>query len=129
VGEGASVTPYTDEATNKQFGDFINNLVALRDALKTGDTDALGQADTKLQASEDNLLTTISGIGAVQTRLESNDTQNQARFASLQSLTSNETDVDLAPTMVKLSQTQTAYQAALQSGAQILQTSLLDYLR
>ncbi|MDD5349004.1 MAG: flagellar hook-associated protein FlgL [Chthoniobacteraceae bacterium] len=129
IGEGASVSPYTDEATNKQFADFINNLVSLRDALTSGDNTALTQVNTRLQTSEDNLLSTISGIGAVQTRLESNDTQNQARFASLQSLTSQETDVDLAPTVVKLTQTQTAYQAALQSGAQILQTSLLDYLK
>jgi len=31
--------------------------------------------------------------------------------------------------MVKLSQTQTAYQAALQSGGSILNLSLLDYIR
>ena len=38
-------------------------------------------------------------------------------------------DADLANTLVRLNQTQTAYQAALQSGGKILSTSLLDYLR
>jgi len=37
-------------------------------------------------------------------------------------------DADLAQTLVRLNQTQTAYQAAMQSGAQLLQSSLLDYL-
>jgi hypothetical protein len=35
----------------------------------------------------------------------------------------------LPETLVRLSQTQNAYQVALQSGARLLSSSLLDYLR
>ena len=35
----------------------------------------------------------------------------------------------LAQTIVRLNQTQTAYQAALQSAGRIMSSSLLDYLR
>jgi flagellar hook-associated protein 3 FlgL len=44
-------------------------------------------------------------------------------------LISSEADVDLPTTVVKLSQTQTAYQAALASAAKIMSISLLDYIK
>ena len=37
--------------------------------------------------------------------------------------------VDLADSIMQLNQTQTAYQAALASGAGLLKMSLMDYLR
>ena len=129
VSEAATIAPQTDGATNQKFGDFLNHLVALRDALQTQSGPSVQAAQTVLRTSETDLLVTMSDIGATQTRLESSKGLNESRFTDLQQLTSSETDVDLAQTVVKLTQAQTAYQAALQSGAQILQHSLLDYLR
>ena len=48
---------------------------------------------------------------------------------TLEKLVSKEADADLTETIVRLTQTQTAYQAALQSAGRILGSSLLDYLR
>jgi flagellar hook-associated protein 3 FlgL len=42
--------------------------------------------------------------------------------------TSNLTSADLATTLTKLDQTQTAYQAALQSSQMIMGLSILDYI-
>lgn len=128
VGEGSITSPYTNGVTNQQFADFANNLVALRDALKNQNPAALTAAQGQLQTSEDDLLNTVSDIGAVQTRLEANAAENQSRFSSLQGLSAQDTNIDLATTMVKMSQSQTAYSAAAQAGAKILQNSLLDYL-
>jgi flagellar hook-associated protein 3 FlgL len=128
TGEGSLVSPFTSGATNQQIGDFINNLVSLRNGLTNQDTTAVQTAQTGLQTSEDNILNAISGAGAVQSQLEADGTQNTARFASLDQLTSQDANADLSQTVVKLQQTQTAYQAALQSGAQIMQLSLLNYL-
>ena len=129
VSEGTTLSPQTDGATNQKFADFLNNLVSLRDALKTQSTPGVQAAQTGLHNSETDIVTTIGDIGATQTRLESSKAMNGSRFTELQQATSSETDVDLAQTVVKLTQAQTAYQAALQSGAQILQHSLLDYIR
>ena len=82
-----------------------------------------------LQKDEDNLIYQISNNGAAETRLETAATIAGDRSLSLQQMISKEADADLTDTMVQLSQTQNAYQAALQSGALIMQTSLLDYLR
>ena len=51
-----------------------------------------------------------------------------ARGDWLETRVSKEADADLPQTLVRLSQTQNAYQVALQSGARLLSTSLLDYL-
>ena len=129
VGENAKISSFTSATTNQQFGDFVNNLVAMRDALKSGSTAAVQAAQPALTASEDHILGSVATIGTTQTRLEGNRTQMESRFTELEELTSKDTDADLSNTIVKLSQAQTAYQAALQVGAQVLRVSLLDYLR
>ena len=65
----------------------------------------------------------------METRIEANRAQLLDRVMNIDKLISSETDVDLPSTIVKLNQTQTAYQAALQSAANIMRISLLDYLR
>ena len=127
--EGAKLSPFTSGAENQKLADFINNLVGLRDALQSGSGAAVQAVQPALETSENDFLVTMSGIGAKQTRLESDRSQNEARFVELEKLTSAETDADLASTVVKLTQAQTAYQAALQSGSKILEMSLLDYIR
>jgi flagellar hook-associated protein 3 FlgL len=129
LSESTTISPRTDGATNAKLGRFINNLVALRDALQTQSGAAVQTAHAGLRTSETDLLTTLSEIGATQARLESVGELNEMRFSELDGLISADTDVDIAQTVVKLTQTQAAYQAALQSGASLLEHSLLDYVR
>ncbi len=129
IGEGANLSPYNDPASNQELGAFINNLVSMRDALQSGSTPAVASAQANLLASEDDILGAVSTVASTQTRLEGTLAQNGARFSELEEMTSKETDADLSETIVKLTQTQTAYQAALQVGAQVMRVSLLDYLR
>ena len=129
VGEGTSISPYTDGTTNQGVADFINHLVTLRSAFDSQDVSAVQAVQPALQTSEDNILNSVSGIGAVQSGIEAVQSQNQAKFTSLQTLISNDTSADVATTTVQLSQAQAAYQAALESGAKIMQTSLLNYLQ
>jgi flagellar hook-associated protein 3 FlgL len=65
----------------------------------------------------------------VQLRIEVTQGQQSTRATNLEKLISNEADADMATSAVKLSQTSTAYQAALSSATKILQMSLLDYLK
>lgn len=129
ISEGTKLSPFTNGAENQQVADFMNNLVSLRDALQSGSASAVSAVRPSLETSENELLVTMSSIGAKQTRLEADAAQNEARFTELEKLTGAETDVDLSQVVVKLTQAQTAYEAALKSGSQILQMSLLDYVR
>jgi flagellar hook-associated protein 3 FlgL len=129
LSEVSSVSPFTNPATNQGIGDMINRLVALRDGLNNADGTAIAQSQTDLQSSEDMLISAIADNGAVQLRIQVNQSQQQTRGDDLVKLVSSDTAADLPNSIVKLNQSQTAYQAALQSAANIMHLSLLDYLK
>jgi flagellar hook-associated protein 3 FlgL len=134
LSDSVSISPFTPGAGNTKIADFINNLIALRNGLNNtanatdAGTAAIAAARAKLLTSEDDLVSIIADHSALQTRMESIKAQAEARFANMQSLISKDADVDVSQTMVNLTRVRTAYQAALQSGAQVLKLSLLDYL-
>lgn len=129
LSEVSSVSPFTNSATNTGIRDMLNNLVQLRDALNTADGAGLATAQTNLVAGEDLLVSAVAENGAVQLRIEVNQKQQQSRGDNLVALVSNETAADLPDSIVRLNQSQTAYQAALQSAASIMRISLLDYIK
>ena len=125
----SEITPNASGETNLGIRDFVNHLIALRDGLIAADKDAITTAQTGLIATENELVSALGENGGVQTRIEASRSQQVDLAESVESLVSKETDADLPSTIVKLTQTQTAYQAALQSAANIMQMSLLDYIR
>jgi flagellar hook-associated protein 3 FlgL len=109
--------------------DLFNHLIALHNDLTSGDTSTITSTDgVNLQKDEDNQLYQISNNGAIQTHLTSAATFASNQSSSLDSMISNSSGANLADTMVQLSQAQAAYQAALESSAQIMQLSILNYL-
>ena len=117
----------TDSRTG---ADVFAHLVSLRQHLAAGDTAAIAATDrAALSQDEDNVLYHLANTGAVQARLDTASTTTTSRATELRQAFSNTTDADLAQTLVELTSTQTAYKAALQSGASLLNTSLMDYLR
>lgn len=129
LSDTSSLAPLTSGATNQALGGFMNQLVALRDALEGGDSSALTTVQGGLITSEDALVSAVAENGAVQMRIDVNRDQQTALGDNLNELISKETSADLPQTIVKLNQAQTAYQAALQSAANIMQISLLDYIK
>lgn len=129
LSEATSVAPSTSGATNTGMGDFLSNLIALRDALISTDTDAVRAAQPGLLDSENLIIAAMADSGGIQTRIEAAQAQQKDRVMSLELLVSNEASVDLPTTIVKLNQTQTAYQAALASAAKVMNLSLLDYIK
>jgi flagellar hook-associated protein 3 FlgL len=123
------LSPYSSGENNKKISEFIQRLVGLRDALEANDTQAIRTADVNLKKSEADLANMIAENGARSSRLGSLRDSLELRFSNISDETNRETSVDLATAMVNLTKTQTAYQAAMQAGAQILRLSLLDYIR
>jgi flagellar hook-associated protein 3 FlgL len=128
LSELSSIAPGTTGATNGGICTFINNLVALRDALNTASSTNVAAQQTNLDASENVLVNALSEQGAVQLRIETAQSQLTTRASNITKLISADADVDLASSVTRLSQTSTAYEAALSSATKILQMSLLDYL-
>jgi flagellar hook-associated protein 3 FlgL len=127
--EVANVAAGASGATNLGVRDLLNQLVALRDAFATADGAAIAVAQADLINGEDTFISAMAENGAVQLRIEVNQSQQESRADSLVALISNETSADLPDTIVRLNQAQTAYQAALQSAASIMRISLLDYIQ
>jgi len=116
--------------TDGRVLDTLRTLAAHLRGTTPGDAAALGTTD--LQALDRNLGTVIdarSVIGATQNRIEAATTRLDDLEATGKTVLSDIEDTDLAKALSDLSMQQTAYEAALRSGAQIIQPSLLDFLR
>lgn len=129
LSETGTIAPFTDGATNQKLADFINRMVQLRDSLEAGSATATNpNMRQELETSEDDLIFALSRQGSVQMRIEYDLNLNQQRYTNLEQNISSEADVDIAQTVVRLTQIQNAYQASLQSAGQVLNSSLLDYI-
>lgn len=116
-------------ADSRSGADFFANLIKLRDDITANNHAAITGTDVPaLNKDSDNLLYQISNNGVTQSRLSLATTVLQNGTSSLDQAISNQTSADLVSTMVQLSQAQNSYQAALQSGAKIMQLSILNYI-
>ena len=84
---------------------------------------------SSLATSLDELSKIRATVGATTNRLENAHARLQQVEESTTKLLSDVEDADMAKTMVDFSVQQSVYQSALQSGANIVQASLLDFLR
>ncbi|HWT23594.1 MAG TPA: flagellar hook-associated protein FlgL [Solirubrobacteraceae bacterium] len=110
-------------------GKLLDTLRSIAADLRSGDTAAM-QADLSgLDTNLDQLLGVRAFNGARQNRLDAAlGRMSQLEEVTLGQLSETE-DADIAATLITLNSQQTAYQAALKVGANILQSSLMDFLR
>src|SRR6185437_11266601 len=118
--------------TDSRYGaDLFTHMISLQNNLVSGNTAAITSTDTQdLSNDSDNIIYQVSNNGAVQTRLEVAASAISTQQTALNSSLNSVAGADLTTTLSQLTQTQNAYQIALQSTSQILQlqTSLLSYL-
>ena len=108
-------------------------LAVLRDVaahLRSGDGASLRGSDLRaLDANLETLLGVRARNGAQSNRIEAATTRlAEVEEATTKQLSGTE-DADLAKTLITLNSQSAAYQAALRAGANIVQASLLDFLR
>ena len=129
-GENTSGSGAYGVVTDSRTGaDLFNHLIALQNDLSSGNTSAITNTDApNLQNDQNNLTYQVANNGNVQARLNTASTLATSQANSLNGLIANESGADLVQVLTQLTQTQTAYQAALQSSASIMQLSLLNYL-
>ena len=132
IGPGVQID--LNEAGSAVIGDSTAGLLkSLRDAithLNAGDTASLQTTDlTSLASAQDAVINIRAQVGARQTRLDTATSRLQEVEETQTGLLSRIEDADMAKTYVDFSTQQAVYQAALKAGSQIVQTSLLDFLR
>lgn len=110
------------------FGAALAALEQLRAQLATGQQ-VNPATITAIDHGLDDLNQAQAVVGSRQNRLESIKAYLEDNLTSSQGLLSNLEDVDLTSAITHLSERQLAYEAALKVSANIMNTSLLDYLR
>jgi len=128
VGNGTNVTPSTDGATNSGLADFMNQLVSLRDALTANDTSTLSTLQPALTQATTNLDNTVGQLSAQQGELQNIQNETTTSYNAMNAQISQDDGVNLATAATSLSQSQTAYQAAIEAESKVMSKSLLDYI-
>ncbi len=141
--DGTGVVPINRRISNDEqvridvtgpeaFGPAGDDLFALVGRIAgnvTGDPAALDADLADLDVAIDRLLTATSTVGARAARVETAAQVNTDRQLSLAKQLTAVEDVDLPKTIMTLQMQQVTYQAALQATAQVIQPSLVDFLR
>jgi flagellar hook-associated protein 3 FlgL len=141
IAQGLTVTAQTAGENNSGSGasgvfadsrsgaDIFSHLISLQQNLASGNTSSITSTDAPaLTNDENNVVSQISSNGVVQSALEAAGNSADNDTTNIDTQMSNDTSADLAQTLTLLSQTQTAYQATLQSGVMISNLSLMDFL-
>jgi flagellar hook-associated protein 3 FlgL len=134
VGKDTAISYMLDSSGEKteELGDIVNSLVQLREGLINSDPNLYSQeieeAEQGLISMEDNLINKMGELSAKMVRMETARVHDEDYLLQLDQQISRDLDVDLSEAIMRLTRVSTAYQAAMQVGAQLLNTSLLNYL-
>jgi flagellar hook-associated protein 3 FlgL len=110
-------------------GGLLDTLRTIASDMQSGNTAAIGGADLKNLDSNFGTLTQMeANVGAITNRLTLASTRIQQLQNSDTAALSNVQDADMATVAINFSTEQAAYSAALKAGANIVQSSLLDFL-
>ena len=133
IGPGASVQVNVDVSqllgSGGGDGKLLDTLRTIAADMRAGNTAALNGTDlAKLDTSSGALSGLEASVGAVGDQLQMASTRIQALQLGANQVLSNTQDADMAKAEVDFSTQQAALQAALQAGARIVQTSLMNFL-
>jgi len=115
---------------NPTDGKLLNALRDISDHLKANDGASLRGADmSALKTRLDSLLEIRARNGAQTNRLDAASARIDQITGALTNQLSQTEDADIAKTLIQFNSQSAAYQAALKAGANIVQSSLMDFLR
>ncbi|TQR43741.1 flagellar hook-associated protein FlgL [Paenibacillus popilliae] len=104
-------------------------LQRLQDSLKAGNQDSARGELNQLKSRLAKINEVRSEVGAKTNRIDLISERLGNLEMNLTEMQAKVEDADMAETIMKLKQDESVYQASLATGARIVQTSLLDYLR
>ena len=136
IGPGVSVQINTlgsgilGSGTGAADGKLLDTLRTISADLRSGNTNGLQNADLKnLDTNLDTLSQLEANVGATENRLSLASSRIQDLQSSSTKLLSQTQDADFAQAAVDYSTQQASYNAALRASANIVQSSLLDFLK
>jgi flagellar hook-associated protein 3 FlgL len=109
--------------------DIFRTLIDLRDALAENDPAAVADLMGSIDTAANHINDLHGAMGGRLQRLELTRNQLENSRLYVGELISDAEDADLPEVIAKMQLTQTALEAGLQSGARVIQQTLLDFLR
>lgn len=112
-----------------QTSKVFESLATLKKAFDSGDQKAIADAIAPIEEAFENAVSLRATVGYKMNRLQSVSEQHEMQKFHLESILGDIEGADIAETITNLKKEETAYQAALMVGSNMMQMSLLDFLR
>lgn len=118
------------ELMSKEGGSILNLLDSIVSELNSGASAATVSARIgDIQKAQSGMLTNLVSMGSKMTKLDLLENRYAKDIINYTEIKSSIEDVDTVEALMQLKMSQAIYNQALAAGAQIIQPSLLDYLR
>ncbi len=109
---------------------IFTTLIDLRDNLLRNDSKAISEVSiAKIDEDLKRVLDLHAEVGSKTNRVDAAREKQQNINLNLKKMLSSVENIDMAEAIIRMTELETAYQAALQTGAKVLQTTLMDFLR
>ena len=127
--KGTDLFGITDNGDGTQSSSFFATLNKLSTALYNSEQTAINETIAEVDGHMDNLLKLRAELGARTNRMNTISSQLDNSIISLKQNLSQIQDVDMAAAIMDFNSTQNVFRAALAVGTQIIQPSLVDFMR
>ncbi|HBG65264.1 MAG TPA: flagellar hook-associated protein 3 [Treponema sp.] len=111
-------------------GSVFDTVIALRDSMLKGDTDAIG---TRVLGSIDqgisNMTTRLAKAGSDYERAQNNVMRSQTTALNVTQLVSREGDIDITDALIDIKTLENINQATLSTAGKMYSSTLLNYIR
>ena len=127
----ASQHPPYNISDNVQLsgGSLFDSVIALRDAMLTGDQEAIGgRVLGEIDGSVNNLVSRLAQTGAEYERAVQNISRNSATALNVTSMISREGDLDFTKAVTDMKMMDYVREATLSTAGKLYSSSLLDYM-
>ncbi|MDG1173860.1 MAG: hypothetical protein P8M67_06140, partial [Opitutales bacterium] len=134
VGKDSKISSFLNAENNNtsELADLLDSMVELRNGLRENDPTKMAQqiqnTEKDLISFENKVVDKMGELSSVMVRMETVRAHDEEYHLALDQRLANDLDVDISDAIMRLTQISTAYQAAMQVGANLLNTSLLNYL-
>ena len=121
-----------ENGNTSELADLLDSIVELRNGLRAESASEMVQrvqsVEKDLISFENKVVDKMGELSSVMVRMDTVRAYDEEYHIALDQRLANDLDVDISDAIMRLTQISTAYQAAMQVGANLLNTSLLNYL-
>ena len=131
IKDASQQPPYNlGDSVRVSGGSLFDSVIALRDALLTGDQEAIGgRVLGGIDGSVNNLVARIAQSGSEYERAMQNVSRNSLTALNVTSMISREGDLDFTKAITDMKMMEYVQQATLSNAAKLYSSTLLNYLR